>query len=379
MDRFSVPRAAYVHVPFCVHRCGYCNFTVTAGRDDLIGAYLTALERELSALGEPRAVDTLFVGGGTPTHLPPADLARLMELINRWFPRSEGHETSFEANPAGLTAEKLDLLQAGGVNRISLGVQSFDPKVLKSLERDHGPDEIARSVELAKARFPAVSLDLIFAAPEQSLAQWLADLSQAIALETQHVSTYGLTFEKGTTFWTRKERGLLDQANEDLERDMYLSGIDTITQAGFTHYEVSNFARPGFRCRHNEAYWAGDSYYAAGPGAARYVDGRREMNHPSTTTWMKRVMAGESPVNESETLEPSDRAREAAVFGLRRMEGLDRAVFAAQTGFELDKLLGPALVRHVETGLLADDGRHVRLTRAGLMVSDAIWPDFLRV
>jgi oxygen-independent coproporphyrinogen-3 oxidase len=375
----STPRAAYVHVPFCVHRCGYCNFTVTAGRDDLIADYLTALERELSGLGQPREVDTLFVGGGTPTHLPPAELQRLVAILAQWFPRAAGHETTFEANPSGLDAEKLDILAHGGVTRISLGAQSFSPEVLKLLERDHAAEDISASVDLAKSRFPAVSLDLIFAVPGQTQEQWLADVSRGIAQQTQHLSTYGLTFEKGTPFWMRRERGELVQAHEDLECDMYLAGIDALVGAGFEHYEVSNFARPGFRCRHNEVYWAGDEYFAVGPGAARYVAGKREMNHQSTTAWLARVMAGQSPVAESETLEPEDRAREAAVFGLRQMKGIERGEFARRTGFELDALLGPPLAWHVEKGLLADDGRVVRLTRAGLVVSDAIWPDFLRV
>jgi oxygen-independent coproporphyrinogen-3 oxidase len=159
---------------------------------------------------------------------------------------------------------------------------------------------------------------------------------------------------------------------------MYAEAIDRLTAAGYEHYEVSNFARPGRRCRHNEVYWAGGGYYAAGPGAARYVDGRREVNHRSTTTWLKRVLARESSVAESETLSPEDRAREALVLGLRRLEGVERGEFATRTGHEIDRLVGPELRRHVSAGHLADDGCRVRLTREGLMVSDAIWPDFLR-
>ena len=224
----------------------------------------------------------------------------------------------------------------------------------------------------------SVSLDLIFGVPGESIEIWQADLAAAIALGPDHVSTYGLTFERGTAFWSRLIEGELGRLDEELERAMYVAAIDTLTAAGFEHYEVSNFARPGHRCRHNEVYWAGESYFAAGPGAARYVDGRREMNHRSTTTWLKRVLAGESPVAETETLDPADRAREMLVFALRRLEGIERAAFAEKTGYPLDALVAEPLSRMTALGLLEDDGQRVRLTRQGLFVSDAIWPKFLK-
>lgn len=372
------PRAAYVHVPFCRHRCGYCNFTVVAGRDDLVEAYLDALERELGALDRPREVDTLFVGGGTPSHLEPAALERLLTLITRWFPLSVGGEFSVEANPADVDRPRVELLVAHGVNRISLGAQSFDPEKLRRLQRDHRPEDVAGSVYLARSRGAAVSLDLIFAAPGETLDLWQRDLEAAIALEPEHLSTYGLTYERGASFYGRLLRGELARLSEDTERAMYELAIDRLAEAGLEHYEVSNFARPGRHCRHNHVYWAGESYYAAGPGAARYVEGRREVNHRSTTTWIGRVLAGQSPVAEAECLSPEDRAREALVLGLRRLAGVDREDFAARTGMELDELAGETRARYVRLGLLEDDGRRVRLSRRGLMVSDAMWPALLQ-
>ena len=183
-----------------------------------------------------------------------------------------------------------------------------------------------------------LSLDLIFATPGETLDEWAADLEAAIALEPDHISTYGLTFERGTAFWTRRERGELAEVDEELQREMYALAIDRLTAAGYEHYEVSNFARPGRRSRHNQVYWSGDGYFAAGPGAARYVDGVRETNHRSTTTYLQRVLAGESPVAEREQLDAEARARELLVFGLRRIEGVARRDFAARTGFEIDEL-----------------------------------------
>jgi oxygen-independent coproporphyrinogen-3 oxidase len=374
----SLPRSAYVHVPFCRHRCGYCNFTLVAGRDDLIDDYLRAIALELRWLGEPREVDTLFFGGGTPTHLPPGKFRELAQAVGQWFPLANGYEFSVEANPADLSETMLDTLAGCGVNRLSIGGQSFNAGKLATLERDHTGDELRGAVERAKRHIESVSLDLIFGVPDENLDAWQADLSAALALGPHQVSTYGLTFERGTAFWKRLLAGELGRLDEELERSLYAAAIDALAAAGFEHYEVSNFARPGRRCRHNETYWRGEGYFAVGPGAARYVAGRREMNHRSTTTWLKRVLAGESPVAESETLKPADRARELLVFALRRLEGIERQWFAARTGFEIDELVGDPLGRFVEQGLLADDGTRIRLTREGLFVSDAIWPHFLR-
>ncbi len=376
------PRAAYIHVPFCRHRCGYCNFTLVAGRDDLIGSYLAALTRELAAIDGPHEVDTLFFGGGTPTHLPPGDLAELFEVVSRTIPLAPGGELSVEANPIDLDNERIDVLAAAGVTRISLGAQSFDPQTLKLLERDHGPEQIVQSFAAARSIAKSVSLDLIFGVPGQSLADWRRDLAAALTLAPDHVSTYGLTFEKGTSFWSRLGRGELARADEDVERAMYELAIDTLSTAGYEHYEVSNFARPCHRCRHNETYWTGRPYFAAGPGAARFVAGRREINHKSTTTYIARVLAGRSPVAESERLDAEDAAREQLVFALRRLEGIELAEFAAESGYSAEALGGQALARFIGQGLLevatAGEQRRLKLTRSGLLVSDALWPEFLR-
>jgi putative oxygen-independent coproporphyrinogen III oxidase len=371
------PRAAYLHVPFCAHRCGYCNFTLVAGRDDLIDRYQHAMSTELAWLGTARPVDTLFFGGGTPTQLPADELARLIATARHWFPLAEGYELTIEANPADLTEELAARLAAVGVNRISLGGQSFDADKLRLLERDHSPGQLASAMKIARRHIASVSLDLIFGIPGESLVVWQRDLAAALALEPDHVSTYGLTFERGTSFWNRLAKGRLSRIDEETERAMYLTAIETLSAAGLEHYEVSNFARAGHRCRHNEIYWAGGGYFAAGPGAASFVGGRREMNHRSTTTWLRRVLAGQSPVAESETLLPRERACELLVFGMRRLAGVERQSFARVTGFEIDELVGHELGELSRLGLLDVDAAGVRLTAAGLLVSDAIWPRLL--
>lgn len=372
------PPSAYVHVPFCARRCGYCNFSVVAGRGDLVPQYLAALERELGSLGEPRDVATLYLGGGTPTQLAPRELEWLLELVRKWFRPLEGAEVTVEANPADVKPELVALLVRHGVNRVSLGAQSLHAAKLRVLERDHTPDDVRRAVDLLRTYITALSVDLIFSSPGERLEDWAADVQATLRLAPDHLSTYGLAIERGTTFYGRWLRGQLHRPDEEAEAAMYELAADAIGAAGFEHYEVSNFARPGFRSQHNEAYWTGRDYLAVGPGAARYVGGCREANHRSMFTWMARLFAGESPVAEREQLEPEDRAREALVLGLRRLEGVDRHTFAQRTGFELDMLAGPPLRQHVQWGLMVDDGQRIRLSRRGLLVSDSLWPEYLR-
>ncbi len=374
----QTPRAAYVHVPFCVHRCGYCDFTLVAGRDDLITSYLDALQQELDQLaGGPHEVDTLFLGGGTPSHLPPESLKRLFTMLRDVFPLAEGGEYSLEANPSGLTVEKIAVMRDAGINRISLGVQSFDSQVLKTLERDHSTDDITTAVDLAKSITPNVGIDLIFGVPSQTLEVWNEALTAAIALDPAHISTYGLTFEKGTTFWSRREAGALVAADDELERSMYQSAIERLSAAGWEHYETSNFAREGFECRHNMTYWRAQPYFGVGPGAASYLEGVRRTNIRSVTSWLRRARSGEPVVAEEDSLDPLTRAREAVMLGLRMTAGIDVEEFRRQYGHDPLTLGGDPCRRFLDADWLeVFDGR-LRLTREGRYMADTVMLEFL--
>jgi oxygen-independent coproporphyrinogen-3 oxidase len=366
------PRAAYVHVPFCAHRCSYCDFAIAVGHDDLRDRYVDALAAEVASLGTPQRLDTLFLGGGTPSHLSAAQLDRLFDRLLRWLPPEPGSEFSIEANPDSLDADKVKVLADHGVNRVSLGAQSFDPHLLQALGRNHSADEIPLAVERVRARIDNISLDLIFGVPGQSLTDWQADLRRALELEPQHIATYGLTYEKGTPLWKQRRRGTLRPLDEDMELALYACAIDTLEAAGFEHYELSNFARRGYGSRHNRAYWANWAYFGFGMGAARYVNGRRELNTRSLPAYLRRALAGEAATSQAEELLPHERARETLALGLRRAEGLARDEFRTQTGFDLDALVGAALARHLDLGLLVDDATGVRLTRAGKYVADEV-------
>lgn len=370
-------RHAYVHVPFCRHRCGYCDFTLVAGRDDLVDRYLAALARELARVERPLELDTLYLGGGTPSHLGPEGLRRLFALLHERLRPAAGAEITLEANPLDVTADLVAAARDCGVARVSLGGQSLDAATLRALDRDHAPADVRAAADRLRAAGFVVSLDLMTAAPGQTLPGVEADLAAAVALGVQHVSVYCLTWERGTAFESARRRGDLRPVDEAVERAMFETAIDRLEAAGYEHYEVSNFARPGARCRHNEAYWDCRPWEAFGPGAARFDGRTRITNHRSTTTWITRVLAGQDATGDVDAMTAEAAARERVVVGLRRRAGIDRAAFRAASGFELDAILGPALAEWVAGGLAADDGRTVRLTRQGLLVSDALWPAVL--
>lgn len=375
---WPTPTAAYVHVPFCRHRCGYCNFSVVADRDDLIERFLSAIDRELSPLNRP-TIQTLFIGGGTPTHLDESQLARLLGIVKSRFELAEEIEFSVEANPEDISTAKLSCLVDHGVNRISLGVQSFRASKLSLLQRGHSGDAAADAIGLAASMIPSVSLDLIFAAPGETPDDWETDLTTALALPIQHLSTYALTFEKGTEFWSRRTSGDLKPADESDEVAMYQAARSMTSAAGLDHYEVSNFARPGHRCRHNLAYWDGRGWYAAGPGAARFVGGVRSVNHRSTTAYLKRIESNQPPAaeSESESISVEQYARERAAFGVRLIDGIDVGRIESETGIDLQARCADDLSRCIADGLITIDGGHVRLTETGVLFADTVAACFL--
>jgi oxygen-independent coproporphyrinogen-3 oxidase len=379
LPRWLWPRAAYVHIPFCAHHCGYCDFAVATGQDHLVDLYLEALSMELATLQQPQRVQTIFLGGGTPTYLSAAQLARLLETIAAWLPLAEGGEFSVEANPGTLASDKIAVLADHGVNRLSLGAQSFHPQLLRVLERDHKPADVPTAVEAVRRRIRRLSLDLIFGVPGQTLADWQNDLNQALSLKPDHVSTYGLTYEKGTRLWKQERQGEVRRLNEDNELELYACAIDTLQGNGFEHYEISSFAKPDCRCRHNQVYWANEAYFGFGMGAARNVQGRRELNTRHLHGYIRKVLSGDSPIIQCESLEPVERARETMALQLRRREGIQRDEYYRQTGLSLDAVAGPAVARHVALEMLEDDGARVALTRKGKYVADAVIQGLLKV
>ena len=377
--RWFWPRAAYVHIPFCSHKCGYCDFASLAGVDHLADRYLSALEREIeAALVEPQEVDTIFVGGGTPTRLDAPSLARLTTMIRRWLILAPGGEWTVEANPGTLDTAKADVLAEAGVDRVSLGAQSFQADLLRVLERDHGRRHVEQALELVRPRFARWSLDLIFGVPGSTIDTWRADLEIALGLGPAHLSCYGLVFEKGTALWHERQSGRVEPVDEETERTMYEWTIERLGAAGLDIYEISNFAVPGHESRHNLAYWSNDAYFGFGVGAARYLRGVRSVNTRDINAYLRRIESGMPATGPTEELSAEDRARETAILMLRRTRcGIERSDFELRTGFDLDSLALDTITRYQMRGLLEDNGRRVRLSHEGLFVADQILCDFL--
>lgn len=371
-----LPRSVYLHVPFCRHRCGYCNFSLVSGRDHLIEKYLQALELEIQQ--QHRAtIKTLFIGGGTPTHLSIKQLNQLFDLIENQFEYEPEMEFSIEANPSDINRELVEFLGSRGVNRISLGVQSFQAKKLRDLERDHDEATVKLAADLILENIPNLSIDLIIGSRDETMTDWESDLSTCLACRPNHVSTYSLTIEKGTQFWNRQNHNELMQVEEELAVEMYERSIEVLENGGFKHYEVSNFAQAGFECSHNINYWNGGEYFGFGPGAARFVNRTRATNHQSPSRYIQLLLNGKDPTVESELIDDEQHAREILIFGLRQIAGIDLEQFERETGRDPFKWLGPIVSNLVDQGLLSVKEQRLKLTRKGLLVSDSIWPSLL--
>lgn len=358
-------RHLYLHLPFCKHKCGYCDFNAYAGMDRLMRDYIGALERELSAAREQHpftSLETVYLGGGTPSLLPAELIARLLRFVAATFEVAPGAEVTVEANPASTDEARMQAWLDGGVNRLSLGVQGFEPRALAVLERRTDASQATRAFGLARAMgMPNVSIDLIYAVPFQSRGSWLETLRRGIALGPDHISTYCLTFEEGTLLWRRRAEGKVPEVDSDLQWDQLDAACAELESAGFNRYEVSNWARPGFESRHNHAYWRCRPVYGAGAGAHSYAtDG--------TTSWRwwnvarpREYIAARETIADGEEL-PARKARgEALMLGLRTVEGMP-----PPEGF--DRELGELL----RAGLIEERANRVVPTRRGLDLHNQI-------
>lgn len=380
-DATALTISLYVHVPFCVVKCGYCDFNSFAVADaDEHDRFLDALDRELSLVGVPRSVHTVFVGGGTPTYLDSTRFTRLWEILRRHVDLDRCREVTVECNPESLTPEKARIAFGAGVRRASVGAQTFNAERLRFLDRAHDASGIARAVEaLRSADFTNVSLDLIFALPGQTLSEWEDDLQAALRLEPDHLSCYSLTYETGTRLGRELARGQVQPVPEDVDREMFLRTREILTNRGFVAYEISNFAGRGGPSLHNDHYWLQGDYLGVGPGAASHLAGWRGTNLKPIDTWVGSVARGLIPTGEAETLDPRRRVGEALWLGLRRSEGVDLAAVETRLAYPVLSRVSEEIGWLVECGLLEHTGDIVRLTSKGLLVADAIASRFLVV
>ena len=354
----------YVHIPFCRHKCGYCDFNAYAGMDRLMPDYVAALERELTWVGDTKHVgrlDTVYFGGGTPSLLPPDLMSRLLHFINTRFEVNPSAEITLEANPGSTDAERLRAWIDGGVNRLSLGVQGFDHRALAVLERRTDAAQAERAYALARESGIAnINIDLIYAVPHQSLDSWIETLRRGIAMQPEHISAYCLTFEENTLLFRRRAAGKVPEVESDLAWDQLDAASRELEAAGYDRYEISNWARPGFESRHNLAYWRCRSVYGAGAGAHSYASTGRDARRTWNVAKPKDYITSPS-MADSEELDDRKRVAESLMLGLRTAEGLEEP-----SGFERE------LGELVEAGLIVREDGRVRPTRRGMDLHNQI-------
>ena len=361
----SVIRHLYFHIPFCPKLCPYCSFYVEVGGKNKNRAFLDALLREVDAAAAHHTLkpETIYFGGGTPTSLLTDQLEYLLGGLRERLDVSALREWTLEANPATVRAEKARLLRDIGVTRISLGVQSWDDELLRTLGRVHNSKQAENTYHILRdAGFPSVNLDLMFAVPGQTHAQWRTTLEKTIALAPDHISSYCLTYEEDTDYFRKLTGGTFRQ-DDERDAQLFESTMDTLAAAGFAQYEISNYARPGHESQHNRAYWFGADYLGFGPSAFSTIGNERWENVRDTAAYTQRVLAGESAGSFRETLTPTQRAGEIAAFRMRTAEGMPRTELApwATAMLELEKL-----------DLLETSGENLRLTRRGRMLADSV-------
>ena len=379
----AAPTAAlYVHIPFCTAKCPYCAFYSVPLADHDLDRFLAALLAELdTALKQPHAFahpfQTVYIGGGSPSCLPQHHLTELVRQLTR----RTGQPTEFtiEVNPAQITPRQLDTLRQLGVNRLSIGAQSFNQADLDFLARPYSPEHVRRLVAHAHAAgFDNISLDLIFAIPHATRASWRRCLDNALQLNVQHLSAYALTYEKNTPLYAQRQAGQCTPIDEETDRAMYETAIDTLQNAGFRHYEISNFARPHFPCRHNLTYWNNDPYLGIGPAAASCHQHRRFTNLADVNAYLSTIENHRSPAAQTQihTPDPLAYACETAVLMLRRTAGIPLADFQRRTGYDPLSLFAQPIAQHTAAHLLDLSSTHLRLTRTAYPVADHVLCDF---
>lgn len=370
------PTSAYVHIPFCTQICYYCDFSKVFIKNQPVDSYLEHLIEEYDSYNIKK-LRTLYIGGGTPTALSARQLAFLLEKLTDKLDLSYLEELTIEANPGDLEQEKIAVLKDSPVNRVSLGVQTFNDRMLKQIGRSHSEKDIYENIaNLKKAGFDNISIDLIYALPKQTMEDVKINVAKAIALDIPHMSLYSLILENHTVFMNRMRRGKLPLPKEDLEAEMFDYIIAELEKAGFEHYEISNFSKPGFESRHNLMYWDNAEYYGIGAGASGYVDGVRYKNHGPIRHYLQAVEAGNARVQE-EVLTLKEQMEEEMFLGLRKKSGVSKKRFEEKFGLSFEDQYGVVVSELTEQGLLVTDRDIVRMTKQGLFLGDTVAEKFI--
>ena len=367
-------RSLYIHIPFCRRKCPYCSFYSISYNEGLARAYVDSLLRQVEQIEE--SIVTIYIGGGTPTVLHEDLIGKLLRGLKRFA--GDNIEFTVEANPESLDKEKLGLFLDRGVNRLSIGTQSFADEKLQKLGRIHTAREAEKAIDISrKVGFNNINIDLIFGVWGETASDWRAELKKAARSPVKHISCYSLTYEENTALFATRNKNKIHPLEEEVVAQMYGYTLDYLPRQGFGHYEVSNFAKKNHRCRHNLNYWDNDPYIGLGASAVSYLDGTRKANVPDIKEYIKKVKAGEDPAASSEKLPDIERAKETAAVKIRTKEGIDFGWFSEKTGLDLCELEKNTLSELIDKGLVdyKTEDKHtggIRLTKKGFLFSDTV-------
>ena len=371
--------SVYIHIPFCATKCYYCAFNTYTFHKEQAKAYLTALRTEMELYtSETDPLQTIFIGGGTPSILSADTLKRLFTDIHQHFQITPNAEITIECNPGTVDSEKLKVMQANGVNRLSFGLQAMQNEMLQQLGRIHTVSEFLESYRLAREHgFKNINIDLIFALPEQEMAAWHDTLNEVISLEPEHISAYNLVMEEETPFYERWQAGELHLPAEDTEADMFQYTIETLTSHGYTHYEICNFAKPNHFAKHNLVYWNNQSCIGLGAGACGYVNGVRYTNIRGISPYIDALRQGNKPIADTERLNGQAEKAETLMLALRKREGISLETYQNRFGEEIKVAFGEILNRWVDLRLLEQTDTHIRLTDRGLFLANEVFVELM--
>ena len=371
------PTSAYIHIPFCTQICYYCDFSKVFIKNQPVDEYLSGLMEEVKFYDLP-ALRTLYIGGGTPSALSADQLEYLLTNLENLLDLSQLEEFTIEANPGDLTADKIEVLKKSKCNRVSLGVQTFDDRMLKKIGRSHNQAQIYETIASLKAAgFHNISIDLIYALPGQTMEQVKDNVAKALELDIPHMSLYSLILENHTVFMNRQRRGNLHLPNEDVESDMFDYILRELEKNGFEHYEISNFTKPGFESRHNLMYWDNTEYYGLGAGASGYLDGMRYRNRGPIQHYLKAIREkGHSRLHE-EFLSKTEQMEEEMFLGLRKKTGVSIERFEEKFGISFEERYGQVVRDLINEGLLQEENHWLRMTKKGLFLGDTVAERFI--
>lgn len=371
----------YIHIPFCISKCYYCDFSSFSNMNHRVDDYINSLINELNLYKErlkEYSIKTIFIGGGTPSSIAPKHIYNILQFIHKNFNTDKLIEVTIEANPGTLDKEKVKLYKEAGINRVSMGVQTLDNELLKSIGRIHDVEDFYRSYEtLRKGDIKNINVDLIFGLPNQTIDNVISSLEKVIELGVEHISYYGLILEEGTRLHKLYKEGKLSLPDEDTERLMYHKATEYLISHGYNHYEISNYALPNFECKHNLVYWDVEPYLGVGLSSHSNMENKRFFNTSNINIYIENLNKKVIPIENEEIIDKDTEIEEFCILGLRKISGIDKTQFKNRFGIEIEKIYQDTIDKHIKNGLILNDDNYIRLTKQGLDLSNLVEVDFL--